>query len=63
MYVSGLADIHYGDWQGLTPEEVRVRWPAELAAWYNAPETAYIPGGDFTLVSLNDTCHPGELGV
>jgi probable phosphoglycerate mutase len=31
---SGLADIDYSKWQGLTPDEVRDRWPAELQTWY-----------------------------
>jgi broad specificity phosphatase PhoE len=42
----GLADIDYGQWQGLTPEEVRAQWPEPLDAWYNAPHTAHIPGGE-----------------
>jgi probable phosphoglycerate mutase len=43
---SGLIDIDYGLWQGLTPEEVGERWPQELDAWYNAPHTIRIPGGE-----------------
>lgn len=42
----GLADIDYGDWQGLTPEEVRNRWPEMIDLWYNAPQLASIPGGE-----------------
>ena len=33
----GIADIDYGEWQGLTPDEARARWPDEVAAWYGAP--------------------------
>ena len=47
----GLADIDYGEWQGLTPDEVRDRWPAELHAWYHQPDEAIIPGGE-TLAQL-----------
>jgi broad specificity phosphatase PhoE len=47
----GLADIDYGDWQGLTPDEARRRWPDIVEAWYNAPQTAHIPGGE-TLAAL-----------
>jgi len=47
----GLADIDYGRWQGLTPEEARARWPEEVDAWYHAPERAQIPGGE-TLAEL-----------
>jgi phosphoserine phosphatase len=47
----GLADIDYGEWQGLTPDEVRVHWPAALHAWYHQPDQAIIPGGE-TLAQL-----------
>ena len=47
----GLIDIDYGEWQGLTPDEVRDRWPAELQAWYSHPDQANIPGGE-TLARL-----------
>jgi broad specificity phosphatase PhoE len=42
----GLIDIDYGLWQGLTPEQVSRRWPQELDAWYNAPQTVRIPSGE-----------------
>ena len=42
----GVADIDYGAWQGLTPDEVKERWPEALCAWYTAPHTAHIPGGE-----------------
>ena len=42
----GLIDIDYGEWQGLTPDEVRERWPKIVDAWYNAPHTAQIPNGE-----------------
>ena len=41
-----LADIDYGEWQGLTPDEARERWPEQVAAWYNTPARAQIPGGE-----------------
>jgi phosphoserine phosphatase len=47
----GLVDINYGEWQGLSPDEVRDRWPAELDAWYHQPDQAIIPGGE-TLAQL-----------
>ena len=42
----GLIDFDYGDWQGLTPDEVRARWPELLDTWRQAPEQAKIPGGE-----------------
>ena len=47
----GLADIDYGRWQGLTPDEARAQWPEEVDAWYRTPEAAQIPGGE-TLTAL-----------
>lgn len=44
--LDGLADIDYGDWQGLTPEEARGRWLDLVHAWYTAPATVQIPGGE-----------------
>lgn len=43
---AGLIDIDYGEWQGLTPEEVRQRWPQAIDDWYNSPHLAVIPGGE-----------------
>jgi probable phosphoglycerate mutase len=47
----GLADIDYGEWQGLTPDEARQRWPEQVDHWYHHPEQALIFGGE-TLVDL-----------
>jgi probable phosphoglycerate mutase len=44
--VPGLMDIDYGEWQGLTPDEVRRKWPETLDTWYRAPHWAAIPGGE-----------------
>jgi probable phosphoglycerate mutase len=44
--VDGLTDIDYGQWQGLTPDEVKSRWPETLDTWYRAPHWAAIPGGE-----------------
>jgi broad specificity phosphatase PhoE len=44
--IDGLIDFDYGQWQGLTPDEVRNRWPEALDTWYQAPHWAAIPGGE-----------------
>jgi phosphoserine phosphatase len=44
--LDGLIDIDYGEWQGLTPEQARGRWPDLLDTWYRAPHWAAIPGGE-----------------
>ena len=68
----GLADIDYGAWQGLSPDEVGGRWPEQLRAWYDAPQTVRVPGGE-SLDDLRTRCrgvlldasqgHPGETVV
>jgi broad specificity phosphatase PhoE len=50
--LAGLNDINYGDWQGLTPDEVKSRWPELLDTWYRAPHLVQIPGGE-TLQALS----------
>src|SRR4030042_5223955 len=40
---TGLIDINYGEWQGLTPDEARACWLEAGDAWDNAPHTAHIP--------------------
>lgn len=47
----GLADIDYGEWQGLTPDEAHQRWLEQVENWYHRPELAVIPGGE-TLAAL-----------
>jgi probable phosphoglycerate mutase len=41
-----LVDIDYGDWQGLSTDEVHQKWPSTLDGWYNAPQLIRIPGGE-----------------
>lgn len=42
----GLTDIDYGEWQALTPDEVRHQWPEMLDTWYDRPHVAHIPSGE-----------------
>jgi len=55
----GLIDIDYGDWQGLTPDEARERWPEIVEAWYHAPQRADIPSGE----TLKQVCTRGLATV
>jgi broad specificity phosphatase PhoE len=43
---SGLLDINFGLWQGLTVPEVRARWPELCEAWHTRPDTVHVPGGE-----------------
>lgn len=42
----GLLEIHQGEWQGVTHEEIGRRWPAELAGWRREPWNHWAPGGE-----------------
>lgn len=42
----GLIDIDFGQWQGLSIDEARQRWPEEVAAWRYRPHLCQIPGGE-----------------
>ncbi len=44
--LDSLIDIDYGEWQGLTPDEARGRWPEGVDDWYAAPQKVHIPGGE-----------------
>jgi broad specificity phosphatase PhoE len=41
-----LIDVDCGDWQGLTPDEARLRWPAEFEAYLYSPLKFKFPGGE-----------------
>lgn len=68
----GFIDIDYGEWQGLTVDEVRSRWPDELDRWFHEPHTMQPPGGE-TLDELRSRImpkleemvarHPGETAA
>lgn len=69
---SGLVDIDYGRWHGLTPDDVKIRWPEIHDAWYHRPQTAHIPGGETLddlrvrgLVTLHEVAaqHAGQTVV
>jgi phosphoserine phosphatase len=44
--IDGLADIDYGEWQGLTRDQAKERWPDETELWFRLPHLAAIPGGE-----------------
>jgi len=42
----GLLDIDYGQWQGLSPEEARARFPQLFRDWEEQPQKVRFPGGE-----------------
>ncbi len=51
--IDGLADIDYGEWQGLTRDQAKERWPDETELWFRVPHLAAIPGGETLAVVLS----------
>ena len=43
---SRLTEIDFGEWQGLTQQEIKQRWPEALRSWKGAPEAFRFPGGE-----------------
>ncbi len=41
-----LDDLHYGDWQWRTHDEVEQRWPRLFARWFAAPHLVRFPDGE-----------------
>ena len=42
----GFADIDRGEWEGLSHEKVKERWPALYDSWLYAPKEVRFPGGE-----------------
>jgi len=41
-----LNDLHYGEWEWHTHEEVRARWPELFERWFSAPHLVRFPQGE-----------------
>ena len=61
--MDGLIDIDYGEWQGLTPDEARARWPHEVDLWYRRPDLMRVPGGEALQDVLARAAHALRLVV
>lgn len=67
----GLIETDFGDWEGLTGDEVRTRWPAEHAAWLASVDVAPPGGETFSAVAQRVrrardeiiATHPGQTVV
>ena len=41
-----LNDLHYGEWEWRTYDEVRLQWPELFACWFAAPHLVRFPRGE-----------------
>jgi broad specificity phosphatase PhoE len=44
--VKGLIECHFGEWEGLSREEIRQRDPERYRLWRDRPSEVQIPGGE-----------------
>lgn len=44
--IPGLREINFGHWEGLTMEEIKENYPAEIKQWWAGPMNTRIPGGE-----------------
>ncbi len=44
--ISALREIDFGDWEGLTYEEITARWPGAIEHMYSHPDTLKIQNGE-----------------
>jgi phosphoserine phosphatase len=44
--ISSLVDLNMGQWQGLTPDQVRSRWPELFSLWHTSPNSVHFPDGE-----------------
>jgi broad specificity phosphatase PhoE len=49
----GLISADYGEWQGLTPQEVSERWPEMYRLWQQSPDQVIFPGGESLTIVLD----------
>jgi broad specificity phosphatase PhoE len=67
-----LIDMNFGQWEGLSVDEVGARWPELLTEWHTAPHTVHMPGGE-SLDQVRQRCikalehigsnHPGQTVI
>jgi broad specificity phosphatase PhoE len=58
----GFIDIDYGEWQGLTVEEVQEKFGGTLDAWLSDPGGFTFPGGE-SMLDVRSRLEPALLGI
>jgi broad specificity phosphatase PhoE len=44
--MAALREIHGGEWQGLSVEDINTKYPGRLAEWYEKLDSFTLPGGE-----------------
>jgi len=48
IITEGIREINFGSWEGLTLEEIKVKYPEDLYAWRNDEEIGPFTGGELS---------------
>ncbi|HHX38767.1 MAG TPA: histidine phosphatase family protein [Armatimonadetes bacterium] len=57
-----LREVNYGEWEGVSEEDVRAGWPDHYAAWKRDAEKVRIPGGE-SFGELRDRLVPALTAI
>ena len=50
--VDDIKEIAFGEWEGMTFDEINAKWPGEIDAFFKNPALCHVPGGEnFTAVA------------
>ena len=50
--VDDIKEIAFGEWEGMTFDEINSKWPGEIDAFFKNPALCHVPGGEnFTAVA------------
>lgn len=44
--LTGLREINFGQWEGLTIKEIQAKYDREIKAWWSSPLSTRVPGGE-----------------
>lgn len=44
--VPALKEISFGDWEGLTYEQIKAKWPKDIETFFKKPAEVKISGGE-----------------
>ena len=61
--LSALRELNFGEWEGLTRDEIKTRFPEVSQQWWTTPYTTLLPGGEtLSDVASRATCAIQEIG-
>ena len=49
--IPSFKEINFGEWEGLTYEEIKKRWPKDIEDFFHRPATIKISGGESSCIA------------